>query len=308
MVTATARLKSSPVVHSEIMLGADSWVENIDLTTVKFCRDYVFDDKHPTRIGKVYQRVLKPSVINKIVENYCSVSFGLPLIGVRADGTRWGVDAQQRITAKLRMAERDPENADEHKMARCLMFASEGVAHEAAVFVRINKNRVNVGAQELFIADLAKKDPRAISVLKTVRSCGFDFTCLSNKTGYPNFRAVKAVQNIVSDGGIAQLKTVLDLIQKAWSGKKEALQDDIPRGLSYFLTVFDGRVNLHHLLKRMKRVTPEKVIDAIEGQSKTSLRKLKSGDRYKVAAKCFLDLYNNRVGVGKFLMGNIPGL
>jgi hypothetical protein len=275
---------------------------------VQFCRDYIFDDKHPTRIGKVYQRVLKPKVINEIVANYCPVSFGAPIIGVREDGTRWGVDGQQRITAKQIMAEKDPENADEHNMARCIMFESKGVAHEAEVFVRINKNRVNVGAQELFIADLAKKDPHAISVLKTVRSCGFDFTCLSNKTGYPNFRAVKAVQNIVSDGGIAQLKTVLDLIHDAWPGKKEALQDDIPRGLSYFLTVFDDRVNLHHLLKRMKRVTPEKVVDAIEGQSKTSLRKLKSGDRYKVAAKCFLDLYNNRVGSKKFLTGNIPGL
>lgn len=307
MVTATARLKSSPVVHSKT-LGADTWVEVVDLTKVQFCRDYIFDDEHPTSIGKVYQRVLKPSVINKIVADYCSVSFGAPIIGVREDGTLWGVDAQQRITARRIMAKNDPENADEHNMARCIMFASKGVAHEAEVFIRINKNRINVGAQELFIADLAAKNPHAIAVLKTVRSCGFDFTCLSGKTGYPNFRAVKAVQNIVKDGGMKQLKTVLKLIHEAWPGKKEALQDDIPRGLSYFLTVFDGRVNLHHLLKRMKRVTPEKVIDAIEGQSKTSLRKLKSGDRYKVAAKCFLDLYNNRVGSKKFLMGNIPGL
>ena len=111
-----------------------------------------------------YQRGLTKGVA-QIVKNYNPVSFGVPLVAQRGDGSFWIVDGQQRIEALKRMGR--------HKNVRCEVFASQGPEHEARVFKEVNKNRVPLEPVQIFHAMLTAGDETCWAIKTTIEKHGF---------------------------------------------------------------------------------------------------------------------------------------
>jgi hypothetical protein len=240
--------------------------------------EHTFIDPKTINTSDTYQRRLKPKIIKVIRESFCPAAFGAATIGRRDNGGLWSVDGQQRMTAALSMG-----------MATIpvIIFASSGAAHEASVFLYMNRNRLRVNADEIFKAAHKEGDWAMRDILSTLHKHGLNFSLFAKKDvkSWPNIRAVSTVQNIYSlDDGNGHLDDFLAFLCATWPGNTEALQNSVMGGLSYFLYKFGPVIDRQAFMRFLKKSSPTRLISEANMTG--------AGNRYISVAKACFKLYN----------------
>lgn len=100
------------------------------------------------QIDHSYQRErLNAHKVLGIARDFDLNKFGVPLVGRRNDETLWVVDGQHRIEAA--------KKRQEFSTVQCMVFDSDGAAHEARVFIAVNTYKTNVGAADKYKSAVA---------------------------------------------------------------------------------------------------------------------------------------------------------
>ena len=240
--------------------------------------EHTFIDPKTINTSDTYQRRLKPKIIKQIQESFCPAAFGVATVGRRDNGGLWSVDGQQRMTAALSMG-----------MATIpvVIFESSGAAHEASVFLYMNRNRLRVNADEIFKAAHKEGDWAMRDILYTLHKHGLNFSLFAKKDVklWPNIRAVTTVQNIYGlDSGNGHLDDFLAFLCATWPGNTEALQNSVMGGLSYFLYKFGPVIDRQAFMKFLKKSSPTRLISEAHMTG--------AGNRYISVAKACFKLYN----------------
>lgn len=240
--------------------------------------EHTFIDPRTINTSDTYQRGIKPKLVKVIKESFCPAAFGVATVGRRDNGGLWSVDGQQRMTAALSMG-----------MATIpvIIFESSGAAHEASVFLYMNRNRLRVNADEIFKAAHKEGDWAMRDILSTLHKHGLNFACFAKKDVklWPNIRAVSTIQNIYDlDGGNGHLDNFLAFLCATWPGNTEALQNSVIGGLSYFLYKFGPVIDRPAFMRFLKKSSPTRLISEANMTG--------GGNRYISVAKACFKLYN----------------
>lgn len=239
------------------------------------------------KISPAYQRTVKRRIVKKIKSNFMPEALGAHIVGRRADGTMWVVDAQQRYTGVTELAD---EHGEKNVEVPCVIFESDGPAHEAAVFLAINRDRVAANRPDVFKALLKEGNLTARDIVKILKKYEMNFACFAkkNKTKYPNIEAVGKVMDIYERNGAEFLETVLYTIKTAWENQEKALSVGILAGVAFFIQETAGFVAIEDFISSMRRVTPKRVL-AVAGEYAAAT----GGSRAKAVAPALVRFYND---------------
>jgi len=173
------------------------------------------------RVDHSYQRSeVSKEKFAQMAREFSPEAFGAELVGRRADGYCYIVDAQQRHCAlryMIAIVQRHYGTFD--PLVPCLVFESEGAVHEAAVYFLINGRRTPLKPHENFTAAvLAGREPY-VTIAKHLDSLKMDvgspdsrspqvvgFTGALVKTWLDNAKAcreaLKCQRKIISPSGV----------------------------------------------------------------------------------------------------------
>ncbi len=111
-----------------------------------------------------YQRLLDQKAVDKIVKDFEQRQFGTIVVAWRTDGSFVVIDGQHRVKA---MMEIDPT-----RMLRCEVHTGLTYEEEAALFVKLQKNRKPMSQADQFHASVHAGNPRMIRIKEIVESTG----------------------------------------------------------------------------------------------------------------------------------------
>ncbi len=222
-------------------------------------------DLNDLKIDRSYQRGVTLGA-QKIADNYNPVSFGIPLVGERDDGSFWVVDGQQRIEAlKIRNGAGKMNNP--HKNVRCEVFASRGPEHEAEIFKEVNKDRTRLEPLQLFHAMLTAGEEHCWKLKKLAEKYGFAIprgkghgTKDDPETRSKQLYCVDALGRTLTRNGEDCLEFVLETISKIWPNDPLRTKNTIVSGLRLFWKNHDGVVDMERLIPRLMSTTPAKIL------------------------------------------------
>jgi hypothetical protein len=233
------------------------------------------------KVDPAYQRGITPGA-KKIARDYDPVSFGIPLVAQRHDGSLWVVDGQQRIEA-LRIR-------GSHKWVRCEVFASKGPEHEAEVFKNVNKNRTQLQPLQLFHAMLTAGDEHCWKIKDLVEKHGFTIPKggIDHNTAEQRakqFKAVAMLSRVLTRYEEAGIDFVLSTIAKVWPDDPLRTKGEVIGGLGIFWKNHEGVVDVDRLIPRLNSTTPTKLIYSAQ---------LGVGDRNQNVSEVIEKLYRKR--------------
>lgn len=252
----------------------------------------------PTRLDKIeieprYQRVFRKNHVDAILSNKSDgiIIEALPplLVGLRGDGSLWGVDGQHRLAALKRLGV---------PSYPCDIFQSRGKAHEAQVFRVRNKNRRGISPVEMFRACLAEGDPQSVAINRILKKYGL-------KVG-GQLKAVRAIQNIFEMDNGYILEDTLSIIMDGWAGfpdsdrfKEVSLYGAATTIQALFTVGLWNDTGRSELISKMTAVsnTPRLVLDRYRAQKTTSGWK-----RPEAAFRAFAEVWNHNRRVNKLVI------
>jgi len=233
------------------------------------------------QICDAYQRTVRRPLVARIKKHFDPDVLDYPTVGVRADGGRWIVDGQQRITALREMG---------YTHVDCRTFASEGQQREARVFRMLNSPpwRVGINATKIFHAALTEGDQNAVAIVAIAESVGFKVPTdgFKLKTAWPNIGAIARLQQIFADNGPDHLRLVLNTVYDAWTGDESAATGYILQGVSTFYKRFGNRIDRKRLVARLATFTPTRVM------AMTNPDSMRTGSPGMAISNTILGIYN----------------
>lgn len=228
-------------------------------------------------VDKAYQRTIKPAQVKRIVDNFSPEAFGSLLVGRRESGKMLIVDGQQRWTAAKKLVMPD---------VLCSVFASQGRAHEAAVFKLVNNDRTGITSLAVYRACVWAGDTETLAIDAIVRECGFRVPQGQNRS-WPNISATGSLYSIYRKrNGGTLLTNVLACVGSAWMKDVDALKGFVLLGIATFLSTFP-ECDSERLVRSISNTKPGILLDGCD-----SAMKLMGGSRHKLFAKGVTKLYN----------------
>lgn len=207
-----------------------------------------------------YQRPLNNSH-RKIMANFNPEAFGVPCVGERKDGSLWGVDGRQRITAVSKLG---------RTTVRCEVFASDGPQHEARVFREINGLRVRPTAMDMFQSGLTERHPDCLLVVKVVEEYGFSIpnnlsgrnaTHDDPETSAKRIVSVSALLKCLKRvGGEENLRAVMKAMSLVWETDPARTKGNMIEGLSVFCARHDNAPDYNRFKINLSTTTPAKIL------------------------------------------------
>lgn len=190
-----------------------------------------------------YQRNLNVALVDKIVEGFDEALVDPVRVWKTGEDSYEIIDGQHTTEALRQLGRR---------VIPCFVLnGSTTMEDAAAFFVKRNTGRKPLRPLEIFKADLAAKNPRAVAINKIVEEFG-----LRIASGVADgIAAIRKVQRVYDDAGPTGLRNVLTVITGAWdSSDKDRLHGNMILGISGFIQ--HDNPDLEKLIERLKRVAP----------------------------------------------------
>src|SRR5262245_1395138 len=221
-------------------------------------------------VDPAYQRDVKKGH-ERIVANFKREALGILVVGEREDASLWIVDGQQRATALRKLR---------YKVAKCEVFRSSGVEHEAEVFRWINFGRTKLNTYEQFRSLLAQGDKVAWAIKEAVEAEGFRLHLAGGGRSL-HFRGLKAKDLVCvgtlyriakprgkgagegSEPLVGPIRFALSMANQAWPEDRAGIGNAMIGGMaSWYRRQGDAGPNIDRLLPRLKVVTPQNILHA----------------------------------------------
>jgi hypothetical protein len=221
---ATPRFSPSITAKDTITVKSDPLVEAVILPVPKI------------NVDSRYQRELNERRVARMAAAFDPGLAEAISVSLRDDGTYWVFDGQHRLEAARRAGRTE---------ILCLVHILTP-DEEARRFERLNSQATKPSPLDLFKARLFSRDPIALGIDETVRSCGFeiDFRGRTIAPGYISAIAELEVQyrsvKSPSLSGRARLSNTLTLIKETWPDTHGATGSVILRAVDSFLQRYPG--------------------------------------------------------------------
>lgn len=165
-----------------------------------------------------YQRP-ETRLIKQIANELRAEQFGTIIVSARDDGRYAIVDGQQRVgAARLIGITHVP----------CLVLTGKTLAEEARLFVRLQKDRLNVRAYQRFQAEKVAEDPRALELQSCIDRAGLALIESSGEKEHPDsLAAVGHLEKTYDLGGAGIVDTTFEAIKAAWPGMTGRFRGEI---------------------------------------------------------------------------------
>ena len=245
-----------------------------------------------------YQRNEKRKLGNRIrSEGWNFRALGMILVEERPDGTRWILDGQQRYRALL---------AAGFETVPALIMQVESVKKAAGDFRSVNFNRTSLNTIDELRAELAMEDQDAIEIVHQVEVAGMRVKGINADRNRfaPIVGAVRTLKNIYFSGvrlGRPQaLEDTLRILSTAYAddpkARREALEEEMIRGVGELLVRFNGRVDTDRLIEVLQRTTPRAINSKVAAWVDGTTGKVTSGNqRTKGYAEIVQKEYNYKL-------------
>lgn len=242
-------------------------------------------------VDEEYQRSASKAMVKKIAAGLKvnPNEYSPPKIMIRR-GKCFIVDGQHMVLAA---AEVDWDDI------YCLVFESDGVAHEAANFGKWNdtRNPTSLAKLKAQLKEKGSVGTHAREMNRIVESCGFSFSFSMNTHKYGLITSVRTIRDAYEQ---KVLSNVLLVIASAWGDwpdgkdKRMAVQSIIISGLTGFLVERNGKpVDLDLLSSKLRAYSPL----ILRGQCETV--QVSGGGRGAAMAKVIGKIYRSKGKVAK---------
>lgn len=165
-------------------------------------------DKGLIGIDPTYQRGLDEARVQRILDWFAWDSFGAVVIAPAADGRFHCTDGQHRLEA----AKRHPNVT----VVPAIIIHATGVQAEAENFVTLNKDRKNPTPLDIYWAELAAKDPEAVTASQVAERAGVTILrYLAGSTKYQpgNTMAIGGLRALIDRRGAMKARQILELVK-----------------------------------------------------------------------------------------------
>lgn len=236
------------------------------------------------KIDKSYQRLINPSMVQQIRDNFDPDLFQSIIVSER-DGEYHVVDGGNRLTAVKDLVKEVP----------CILWQGLTYEQECAKFRKLNTHRRSLNASVVFHSMVCEKNSEALDVVGIMRKNGFTYNRYNQTTKENMIGSPSKMLKLYRTNGEDLLNKTLNISRKAWHGAKDSLLTTMLTGLHTFLTE-NRDIDDQILIKALSKVEPKLIkgraayyvtADTITGLSGGSCR-------YTHIANVIKDLYNKQ--------------
>ena len=231
-----------------------------------------------------YQRILRPGVVENIVNDFNPAQLGVLMVSKRPDGTYAVIDGQHRMTALRRLG---------YKFARCSVVQGWTEQDEARNFSHQRDNTTNLTAKDRFKSGVIGGEEDNMKINYILTKHGYHVVAGGRGT---RVEAVSTLSKIAKIYSYEVLDRVLELTKNTLPGEKKAVCREMLVALSELVSRFE--ISNADAQARLGRSTPESLI--------ISIRKAISSDGYVrnmfgkqerfCSCRVLVDAYNRGLG------------
>lgn len=200
-----------------------------------------------------YQSPVKEAQVKKIVNNFDPQKLHSIVVNRREDMTFYIIDGQHRVEALREL---------NIPLVDATIHTNLTVEEEAEMYYGIN-DRPAKSPNSKGKSSLKFGNKSAVEIEKAVTSAGLkiDYDKNINTDGY--IVAYAALQSINKKYGPDFLEIVLEVIKQSFGIEKRNYQAFIMKGFSEFMNIYGTRVDISHLINRLKELGFEKFIQEV---------------------------------------------
>ena len=232
-----------------------------------------------------YQRDAKRTIFTRMARRFHDKSFVAVVVGKRKEtGKYYIIDGLQRVNAAI-------ELYGPNVVVPCVVIETTYM-EEAEMFGEINGDRVSPSNVEVFDARVKGGDEESMDILFTVEECGYK-VCKPGKNGTKGANSIGCIHTLIyiyQDGGPKMLRKVLNTISLIWPNDRDSTRGPVIGGVYMFLTAYTDKIDTSHLLKSLRKITPER----LQLEAASQKPSFGGGQREWLVAKVITDLYNYR--------------
>lgn len=157
-------------------------------------------DTNDLQVDSSYQRTefISSKIVKEISSSFSEVLCGALIVAERKDGTYWVVDGNHRFQGAKNCGK---------ELLTCLVFDSDGPAHEARIFCELNKKRTGINAVSMFKASLKQLNKESIEIAEVL-----DIYKMSiGNGGIRVFKAAVAISEVYKKGVLEDVIRTIDI-------------------------------------------------------------------------------------------------
>lgn len=226
-----------------------------------------------------YQRLLNSKRIIDITKDFHWSRLNPITICIRADGNRYNVDGQARVSSVITLYNRGEISTP---MIPCLILTNTTLEDEAMLFGSQEDGKTPLRESQKTRSKYIGKDKKICALANVLEECGIKM--------FSDIQAYKTVRCIYDSTEVETFKRFCKVISKAWlngtkAQRKNATCGDILTGLSIFYSRYADEIDDKTFIKKLSEKTPNAVKDLFDNYE----NKLDPDRKY---LKTFTMLYN----------------
>lgn len=198
-----------------------------------------------------YQRLLRTEKVASIAENFSEYIANEPKVSYR-DGRFYVFDGQNTVEARRAC------NGGKDVTIRCKVFYGLTKEDEATLFAIQTGNATCLTAGERLRANLVAENPDALYFVGITSNAGVEFA-------YDGIRApwkiycIETAYELYKQYGCERYVEMLRIINEAWKGNVDSYLAGVIRGVTRFISVYEGEYDRERLVQQLARTHPKTI-------------------------------------------------
>lgn len=198
-----------------------------------------------------YQRLLRTEKVASIAENFSEYIANEPKVSYR-DGRFYVFDGQNTVEARRTC------NGGKDVTIRCKVFYGLTKEDEATLFAIQTGNATCLTAGERLRANLVAENPDALYFVGITSNAGVEFS-------YDGIRApwkiycIETAYELYKQYGCERYVEMLRIINEAWKGNVDSYLAGVIRGVTRFISVYEGEYDRERLVQQLARTHPKTI-------------------------------------------------
>ena len=198
-----------------------------------------------------YQRLLRTEKVASIAENFSEYVANEPKVSFR-DGRFYIFDGQNTVEARRTC------NGGMELPIRCKVFYGLTKEDEATLFAIQTGNATCLTAGERLRANLVTENPDAIHFVRATVDTGVEFAYDGIRAAWKIY-CIETAYELYKQYGRERYIEMLNIINEAWRGNVDAYLAGVIRGVTRFISVYEGEYSRERLVQQLARTHPKTI-------------------------------------------------